>query len=178
MPDAVLAQLGNRIQHALRVYRPKEQRLVRAAADAFRPNPAVHVQNAITSMPIGEALVSIIESDGVPSPVERVRIFPPASQIGTISDLERRVLIEGSSLRPKYGAAVDEAAARRAFVDRERAARGLPPIDWSAEEWREGDYLNFIPNFEPQPPPVVRPRHGLAALLSLAAVGIFGYLLL
>ncbi|MDZ7823089.1 MAG: helicase HerA-like domain-containing protein [Ahrensia sp.] len=96
VPDVVLSQLGNRIQHALRAYTPKDQRMVKAAAQAFRPNKGVDVKSIITEMGVGEALVSCMDDAGIPLPVERVQIFPPSAHIGPISVDERRSIIETS----------------------------------------------------------------------------------
>ncbi|HTM77708.1 MAG TPA: helicase HerA-like domain-containing protein, partial [Devosia sp.] len=128
VPDGVLAQLGNRIQHALRAYTPKEQRFVKAAANAFRPNKGVDVQKAVLEMGVGEALVSTLIGDGVPMPVERIKVSKPAGQIGPISDLERSVLIEQSALRVTYPAMVEGARHVWEFQNRQRAARGLEAL--------------------------------------------------
>jgi uncharacterized protein len=96
VPDAVLSQLGNRIQHALRAYTPKDQRMVRAAAQAFRPNREVDVKTVITEMGVGEALVSCMDEDGIPIPVERVKVMSPSAHIGPITTDERRVIMEAS----------------------------------------------------------------------------------
>ncbi|WP_092423987.1 helicase HerA-like domain-containing protein [Devosia crocina] len=120
VPDGVLAQLGNRIQHALRAYTPKEQRFVKAAARAFRPNPAIDVEKAVLEMGVGEALVSTLLADGVPSPVERVKVAKPAGQLGPISDLEREII---NGVLP---AELPDQA--RQFENRQRAARGLDTV--------------------------------------------------
>jgi len=111
VPDAVLAQLGNRIQHALRAYTPREARAVKAAADTFRPNPAFSAHEAITQLGVGEALVSTLEDKGVPSMVQRTLVRPPSSRIGTLSDEERRRAIAGSPVGPVYDRAVDRESA-------------------------------------------------------------------
>jgi len=121
VPDGVLAQLGNRIQHALRAYTPKEQRFVKAAARAFRPNPAIDVEKAVLEMGLGEALVSTLVSDGVPSPVERVRVTMPNGQLSPISEIERQAI---NGVLP--AARPDQACT---FENRQRAARGLDTVD-------------------------------------------------
>lgn len=128
VPDGVLAQLGNRVQHALRAYTPKEQRFVKAAARAFRPNAGVDVEKAVLEIGLGEALVSTLIGDGVPMPVERIRVGLPAGQIGPISDLERSVLIEKSALRVTYPAMVEGLRHRWEFLNRQRAMRGLADL--------------------------------------------------
>jgi uncharacterized protein len=177
VPDSVLAQLGNRIQHALRVYTPKETRIVKAAAQAFRPNKGVDVKSEIVNMGIGEALVSVMVEDGVPSPVEKVKVQKPESQLGPIDNFERDVRLRDSPLTKTYSRASDPAAEQRAFVDRMRAENNLPPIDWQADQWREGDFAKFIPQieFEPEKKPDTKPR-GLLALAGLgAAIAFFWY---
>lgn len=168
VPDTVLAQLGNRVQHALRVYTPKEQRLVKAAAQAFRPNKGVDVKAEIVSMGIGEALVSVMIDDGVPSPVEKVKIGLPESQIGPISDLEREVIVRDCPLRAAYPAQVEPETMHRQFTDRMRAANGLPPIEWAADPWQPGDFKKFVPDIAPKREIPQRPPYGLQALASLA----------
>jgi len=150
IPDAVLAQLGNRIQHALRAYTPKDQKMVRAAAQAFRPNPKVDVKAEITNLGIGEALISVMEQDGVPSPVEKVLILPPSAQIGPISPLERETLMAASPMHARYSVRLDAATTQRKFIDRMRKTAGLPAMDWHLREWKEGDALAFVPGFAPE----------------------------
>ncbi|TVR06653.1 MAG: DUF853 family protein [Salinarimonadaceae bacterium] len=129
VPDVVLAQLGNRIQHALRAYTAKDQKMVKAAAKAFRTNPDVDAVNAITSMGTGEGLVSCLVDDGVPAMVERVKILPPSAQIGPISEIEREAIILRDPLRHKYQSAEGEHAMGQAFIRRIRTERGLPVPD-------------------------------------------------
>jgi DNA helicase HerA-like ATPase len=133
VPDGVLAQLGNRIQHALRAYTPKEQRFVKAAAKAFRPNRGVDVEAAVLEMGVGEALISTLVDDGVPMPVERVRVTMPSGQIGPLSDLERESIIEQSPMRQKYPSIVEGARHIHEFQNRQRAARGLLVREWPGE---------------------------------------------
>ncbi|MGV8830421.1 MAG: helicase HerA-like domain-containing protein [Devosia sp.] len=128
VPDGVLAQLGNRVQHALRAYTPKEQRFVKAAARAFRPNKGIDVEKAVLEMGLGEALVSTLIDDGVPMPVERIKVAKPAGQIGAISDLERSTIIEQSTMRVKYPALVEGERHIWEFQNRQRVARGLQAL--------------------------------------------------
>ncbi|WP_038034951.1 helicase HerA-like domain-containing protein [Thermopetrobacter sp. TC1] len=100
IPDSVLAQLGNRIQHALRAYTPREQRAVKAAAETFRQNPAFDTADVITKLGVGEALVSTLQKKGVPSMVQRTLIRPPSSRMGPITEAERKRVILDS---PVYG---------------------------------------------------------------------------
>ncbi|MEK0084374.1 helicase HerA-like C-terminal domain-containing protein [Benzoatithermus flavus] len=111
VPPAILGQLGNRVQHALRAFTPVEQKGVRAAAETFRPNPKFETEEAITQLGVGEALVSTLEPGGVPGIVERVRIAPPRSRIGSITPEERRQVMATSPLAGKYDAPVDRESA-------------------------------------------------------------------
>lgn len=129
VPDNVLAQLGNRVQHALRAYTPKEQRFLKAAARAFRPNPKINVEQAVLEMGVGEALVSTLMADGVPSPVERIKVAMPAGQIGPISDIEREMTVEASPLRVKYPPMTEGADLIHQFQNRQRQKRGLPAVE-------------------------------------------------
>ena len=89
VPEAVLGQLGNRVQHALRAFTPRDQKAVRSAAETFRPNPAVDVERAITELAVGEALVSLLDAKGTPEPVERGLVLPPRSRLAPLSPEER-----------------------------------------------------------------------------------------
>jgi DNA helicase HerA-like ATPase len=111
VPEIVLAQLGNRLQHALRAYTPRETKAVKAAADTFRPNPKFSAYDVITQLGVGEALVSTLQEKGVPSMVERTLIRPPSSRIGTISEDERRWVIAESPVGTRYDKAVDRQSA-------------------------------------------------------------------
>jgi DNA helicase HerA-like ATPase len=111
VPEIVLAQLGNRVQHALRAYTPRETKAVKAAAETFRPNPAFSAYEAIAQLGTGEALVSTLEGKGIPSIVQRTLIRPPSSRIGTISEEERRRIIAASPIGPIYDRVVDRESA-------------------------------------------------------------------
>ena len=111
IPDAVLGQLGNRIQHALRAYTPKDQKAVKAAAQTFRTNPALDTEEVITQLGVGEALVSTLDAKGAPNMVERVLICPPTSRIGPVSDAERAAVMAESPVRNLYDKAVDRDSA-------------------------------------------------------------------
>ncbi|RUT31041.1 DUF853 family protein [Arsenicitalea aurantiaca] len=111
IPEAVLAQLANRVQHALRAYTPREQKAVRAAAETFRPNPEFSTEAVITQLGTGEALVSTLEEKGVPSMVGRTLIRPPAGRLGPITPDERRALMAVSPVAGLYDTAVDRESA-------------------------------------------------------------------
>jgi DNA helicase HerA-like ATPase len=111
IPDSVLSQLGNRVQHALRAFTPKEQKAVRVAADTFRPNPAFEAKDVIMTMGVGEALVSTLEKKGIPSIVERTLIRPPASRLGPLTAAERKEVIAMSPVAGQYDAVIDRESA-------------------------------------------------------------------
>ncbi len=104
VPDKVAAQLGNRVQHALRAFTPRDQKAVRAAAETFRQNPKLDTAKVITELGKGEALVSFLEGNGTPSMVERCLIAPPSARVGPISPQERQALISKSPIKGKYDA--------------------------------------------------------------------------
>jgi DNA double-strand break repair helicase HerA and related ATPase len=111
VPDDVLGQLGNRVQHALRAFTPRDQRAVKAAAETFRPNPKLDTVKAITELGKGEALVSFLDAKGVPGMVERAMIRPPTARLGLISPQERSAVIAKSPLKGKYDTAIDSESA-------------------------------------------------------------------
>lgn len=120
IPDTVLGQLGNRVQHALRAYTPRDQKAVKAAAETFRENPALKVEDVITELGVGEALVSFLDEKGRPTIVERAYICPPQSQIGPITPEERKVLLETSLVAGTYEKTVD----RESAYEKLRGRRG------------------------------------------------------
>jgi DNA helicase HerA-like ATPase len=111
VPDKVLAQLGNRVQHALRAFTPRDQKAVAAAAQTFRPNPKLDTARVIMELGKGEALVSFLEGGGTPSMVERVMIRPPTGRIGPVTPEERKAIINASPVKGKYDTAVDAESA-------------------------------------------------------------------
>ena len=111
IPDVVLGQLGNRVQHALRAFTPRDQKAVRAAATTFRQNPKIQIETAITELQVGEALVSMLEESGSPSVVDRAKIVPPRSQLGAITPQQRQQVIAGSVVAGHYEKAVDRESA-------------------------------------------------------------------
>ena len=138
LPDTVLAQLGNRVQHALRAFTPRDQKAVRAAAETFRANPGLDVASAITELGVGEALVSTLGDDGIPSAVERTLIRPPQSSIGALSDAERAAIVERSPVRGRYEQAIDRESAYERLTARATAATpsAAPPPgegDWQRQ---------------------------------------------
>jgi len=121
IPEVVLGQLGNRVQHALRAFTPSDQKAVRAAAETLRPNPKLKAEKAITELGVGEALVSFLDDKGRPNIVERAFIVPPGSQLGPISDEERRQAIKGSAVFSKYETAIDRESAYEKLKGRSAA---------------------------------------------------------
>ena len=111
VPETVLGQLGNRVQHALRAFTPKDQKAVKTAAQTLRPNPKFSAEQAITELEVGEALVSFLDDKGRPNPVERAYVVPPSSRIGPVTREERSALIKGSPLYGHYEQAVDRESA-------------------------------------------------------------------
>ncbi|HFD12808.1 MAG TPA: DUF853 family protein [Crenotrichaceae bacterium] len=111
IPDDILGQLGLRIQHALRAFTPKDRKTVKAVAQNFRSNPGINTETAITQLEIGEALVSVLDKKGAPTPVERILIRPPASQIGPLEDAQRRQRIQRSPLSGRYDEVLDRESA-------------------------------------------------------------------
>ena len=124
VPNAVSAQLGNRVQHALRAFTPQEQRAVKSAATTFRKNPDLDTERVIMELKVGEALVSMLENKGEPSIVQRTLIRPPEGRIGPVTDVERRSVIEYSPVFGKYEEAVDRESAHEMLTRRtDEAAR-------------------------------------------------------
>jgi DNA helicase HerA-like ATPase len=118
IPDAILGQLGNRIQHALRAFTPRDQKAVRAAAQTFRINPELNVEQAITEVGVGEALVSFLDSKGIPSPVERALICPPTSRLRPLDFEERDKVRAGSIVGDYYDNEIDRVSAYEKLLER------------------------------------------------------------
>lgn len=127
IPDSVLAQLGNRVQHALRAFTPRDQKAVKAAASTMRANPKLDVETAITELAVGEALVSLLDAKGRPSVTERVYVIPPGSQIGPITPAQRQALIAQSLVAGAYEKAVDRESAHEKLKGRAAAAPTTAP---------------------------------------------------
>ncbi len=121
IPDSVLGQLGNRIQHALRAFTPRDQKAVKTAADTMRPNPGLDVAQAITELAVGEALVSLLDEKGRPTPTERVWMLAPGSRIGPISAEERKALMQGSLVAGVYEKTLERESAYELLKGRAQA---------------------------------------------------------
>jgi DNA helicase HerA-like ATPase len=124
VPDTVLGQLGNRVQHALRAFTPRDQAAVKAAATTFRPNPKVKVEQAITELAVGEALVSFLDEKGRPAPVERAFVIPPGVRLGPITPEERREVMARSLVAGHYEKAVDRESAHEQLKARAQVRSG------------------------------------------------------
>ena len=127
IPDAVLGQLGNRVQHALRAFTPKDQKAVRATAETMRPNPAFDLERAITELGTGEALVSMLDAKGAPSVTERAWMLAPGSRIGPITPAERAAVMQDSLVKGVYDAPVDRESAFEMLRARAAAAERAAP---------------------------------------------------
>ena len=130
VPDKVLAQLGNRVQHALRAFTPRDQKAVAAAAQTFRPNPKLNTAQVIMELGKGEALVSFLEGNGTPAIVERVMIRPPTGRIGPITPEERKAIMDNSPVKGKYDTTIDSESAYE--VLQKRVAGTAASADGSA----------------------------------------------
>jgi len=128
VPDKVLAQLGNRAQHALRAFTPRDQKAVRAAAETFRPNPKLDTAKVITELGKGEALVSFLEGNGTPSVVERALICPPSARLGPVTGAERKAVMDKSPIRGKYDKTVDPESAYEILQARVQGRAGAPEV--------------------------------------------------
>jgi DNA helicase HerA-like ATPase len=170
VPNTVSAQLGNRIQHALRAYTPQEQKAVKAAAETFRPNPNINTERAILELQVGEALVSMLENKGEPSIVQRTLIRPPEGRMGPITDAERRALIAASPVYGKYEQTKDSESAAEILQKRGggSGAAGDDAADANTSGGgfggSIGDWLGTI--FGPTKGPTGRPRQGMGQIFS------------
>ncbi|MCG3113126.1 MAG: DUF853 domain-containing protein [Candidatus Manganitrophus sp. SB1] len=142
IPEAVLGQLGNRIQHALRAFTPRDQKAVKAAAQTFRSNPKLDVEAAIMELGVGEALVSLLDEKGRPGIVERALIVPPESRIGPISPEECRRMIQRSVLFGHYEEAVDRESAYEKL--KARAEQTVSPVSVESESDPEGSWTDVL----------------------------------
>jgi len=148
IPETVLAQLGNRVQHALRAYTPREQKAVKTAADTFRPNPDFDCAEMITRLGVGEALVSTLEAKAVPSMVQRTLIRPPASRLGPITPQERARLVAASPVAGQYDKTIDRESAFELLQKRAKEAQEAEDEVQAKDEGRESGRSRWtIPGF-------------------------------
>jgi DNA helicase HerA-like ATPase len=134
IPDDVLGQLGNRIQHALRAYTARDQKAVRAASETFRANPALDTEHVITELGVGEALVSFLDPKGVPGIVQQTLILPPYSRIGPATDAEKSTVRAASPVAQKYDEPVDRESAHENLAERTQRRMREAEAQREAEE--------------------------------------------
>jgi uncharacterized protein len=151
VPDKVLTQLGNRVQHALRAFTPRDQKAVKAAAETFRPNPKLNTAKVIMELGKGEALVSFLEGNGTPSMVERCMVRPPSARLGPITPEERKTLMAKSPIKGKYDQTIDSESAYEVLQKRLQSAAAGGPIAAPHSPGGAGE---------------AQPSGGLAAVLS------------
>ena len=162
IPDTVLGQLSNRVQHALRAFTPKDQKAVKTAAETFRPNKKFSAADAIVELGVGEALVSFLDAKGVPTPVERCFIAPPQGRIGPASDAERAAIIKASPLAGKYERSVDRDSAYEVLTGRATGGQVRHDDDGGVSPGgglrRRGQYGSVPPSTpSPMPTPTAGP---------------------
>jgi uncharacterized protein len=143
IPDKVAAQLNNRIQHKLNAFTPRDQQAVKAAADTFRVNPEIDVATAITELKIGEALVSLLQPDGSPSPVQRTLIKPPSTRVGPLTAEERNIIVTTDAIGAKYDTALDRDSAEEILKAKgdEAAAKAQNESEKAAAEKARQDAI-------------------------------------
>jgi DNA helicase HerA-like ATPase len=140
----VLAQLGNRVQHALRAFTPRDQKAVKAAADTFRPNKDLNTAQVIMELGKGEALVSFLEGNGTPSIVQRTMIRPPSARLGTVTEAERQATIAASPFKGKYDTAVDQESAYEILKKRVAGTAAAPGTPGAPEQGQGGGLLGQL----------------------------------
>jgi DNA double-strand break repair helicase HerA and related ATPase len=136
IPDIILGQLGNKVQHALRAYTPRDQKAVKAAAETFRANPALDTEKTLTELGVGEALISFLDKDGRPNIVERALVRPPFSRIGSITQEERSAVIGSSPIRDRYEKAIDRESAYELLKGRAEKVTTVKPAPKSVSRRR------------------------------------------
>jgi DNA helicase HerA-like ATPase len=171
VPDTVLGQLGNRVQHALRAFTPRDLKAVKAAAETFRANPAFDAATAITELGVGEALVSTLDEKGAPTVVERMLILPPTARIGPCKLEERQAVLAQSPVKGKYDAAVDRESAYEMLTRKTET----PPAPQPAPTPRpREDYPVAREAPRTAPRPAGRQREGVAEAFAKSAVRAVG----
>ncbi len=170
IPESVLAQLSNRVQHALRAYTPREQKAVKVAAETFRPNPAFSTEEAITQLGVGEALVSVLEEKGVPSMVGRTLIRPPSGKVGPIKPEERVALTQTSPVAGLYDTVIDRESAYETLTRRTAEKLDADAASARAEEYRKAAEAAAKEKERSEPAPRRSTRAGPleAAITSMA----------
>jgi uncharacterized protein len=171
IPDKVLGQLGNRVQHALRAFTQRDQKAVKAAAETMRPNPALDTQQAIVELAVGEALFSFLDEKGTPSVTQRGFVLPPCSQIGPITAAQRQALVQGSPLAGKYDQAIDRESAFEVLRDRAGGVHAMPAEARAAapgagpgsSPWAQQPAAQAAPPLPPRAQPSVWNQQGAPA---------------
>ncbi len=164
IPERVLGQLGHRVQHALRAFTPKDQKAVRAAAETFRASPGLDTASAILELGVGEALVSLLDRDGVPAMVERALVAPPRSRLGPITPAERAAILRASPFAGKYETAIDRQSAYEQIQNKvEQAPAREPPRPWDAEPPYGSEDRSRSEGYSRPYPPTSRGRTAPAA---------------
>jgi DNA helicase HerA-like ATPase len=178
IPDNVLGQLGNRVQHALRAFTPRDQKAVQAAAETFRQNPKLNTEAVLQGLGVGEALVSLLDEKGQPGIVERAFICPPRSKIGPITPEERQQIIKNSLVFGTYEAVVDrESAFEKLKGAHSQSATGTPPPIGGGEEKQGGFLSSLLGGFGGGGSPIRgrgRQPDSLAEMMAKSAVRTIG----
>jgi DNA helicase HerA-like ATPase len=169
IPETVLGQLGNRVQHALRAYTPVQQRGLRAAADSFRPNPAFETAEAIQGLGVGEALVSVLDEKGAPTVVQKTMVRPPNSRMGPVTPPERQALMAASPVRGLYDQAVDRESAYEML---QRKAEPEPEPE--APEPRRGPWAGDEASGRPAPQARASNRQGMGEAFAKSMLRTIG----
>ena len=144
IPDSVLGQLGNRVQHALRAFTPRDQKAVKSAAETMRQNPKLDIATSITELAVGEALVSFLDDKGRPGITERVYVLPPGSQIGPITPEQRKALIANSVVAGVYEKTVDRESAFELLSGRTQKRMGQAEVPSPEQESSGGGLLDTL----------------------------------
>ena len=166
VPDSVLGQLGNRVQHALRAFTPRDQKAVKATAETMRPKAGLDIEAAITELAVGEALISFLDAKGRPTETERVFVLPPGSQLGPITAAQRQTLIKESLVAGVYETTVDRESAYEVFN-----ARTASNLEQAEEEAKNAPKTPRIPSAAKQVEP---PKGGLGNMFNEALFGRTG----
>ncbi|MBK8891750.1 MAG: DUF853 family protein [Dechloromonas sp.] len=177
VPEKILGQLGNRVQHALRAFTPRDQKAVQAAAQTMRANPKFDAATAITELGVGEALVSFLDEKGRPNVVDRSMIFPPASRLGPLTAAERQAMIQASPLLATYGQTVDRESAYELLRGKPAAVQPAPGAIPAPPAGRATPDANDWGNHAGQPPqprPAPQPRQSAPAPQQESGGGLFG----
>jgi len=175
IPDSVLAQLGNRIQHALRAFTPRDQKAVRATAQTMRQKPGLDIETAITQLAVGEALVSLLDAQGRPGVTDRAFVLPPASLIGPITDPQRAALMKDSLVAGVYDTPVDRVSAYEVLRDRTAASPQPGPGQGGAAAGKDGGLLGGLNDvLFGSTGPRGGKRDGLAQSMAKSAVRTMG----